>query len=131
MAELQLPLSVRVLGQDYTIEYISRDDAMFRGADHEAVGSTDLNLQRIRVRGPEELSPAQTVDTLVHEVLHAIFYQFGLRGYLANHEDEGLIGVLASALVHTMRDNVFLVAAIMGDHDRPTHGEALPHDHTD
>lgn len=129
---LKFPAVIKVLGQEFTVQFVGRDDSLFRGAGHDAIGSTDLNLQKIKIRGPEEISAHQAVDTLLHETLHAIFRLFSLGGYLEADHDEDLIMALAPALLHTLRDNPLLVEAIMSaDLAQPQAGELVAHGHED
>lgn len=127
---LNVPKSVTILGQKFAIQVVDRDDALFRGAAESTIGSTDLNKQVIKVRGPEDLSAHQALDTLVHETLHGVFYLFGLRNFVVDEDDEPLIRILAPALLDTLRSNPLLVEAIMCDLDTPAYGEDL-HVHAD
>ena len=121
---LNIPRTITVLGQTFRVEVALPNDPLFRGADHDALGGTDLNHQIIKLRGPEEMSEAQALETLVHEVLHAVFYTFGLRHHVRDHHDEELVGVLAPALIHTLRNNPDLVTAITtAATESPTNGE--------
>ena len=114
--DLQIPAVVRILGQEFLVRVVPRDEAVSRHAVHETVGQTDLNLQRIAIRGPEDLSPHQAVETLLHEVLHGVVYLFNLGEYLReDSSSEGFVRALSPALMHTLRDNPQLVEALMGD----------------
>lgn len=127
---LSVPKTVTILGQEFSVKVLTRDESLYRGAPESAVGATDLNKQVIMVRGPEDLSVHQALETLVHETLHGIFYLFGLRAHVLDEDDEPLIKVLAPALLHTLRDNPLLVEAITAEIEGPAYGEAL-HVHAD
>lgn len=125
MPDLKLPANVRVLGQQFQVKVITRDESMARGADYHAVGHNDLNKQIITVRGPEDLSPHQAVDTLLHEVLHAMTHIFHLDPLFAGDGDEDFVATFAPALLHTLRDNPLLVEALLSDLDHVTHEEII------
>lgn len=127
---LSIPKTVEVLGQEFAVRVLTREESLFRGAPESAVGATDLNKQVIMVRGPEDLSAHQALETLVHETLHGIFYLFGLRAHILDEDDEPLIKALAPALLHTLRSNPLLVEAIMSEIEGAAYGEAL-HVHAD
>lgn len=127
---LMVPKVITILGQPFTVTVHPKDESFFRGAPEEAMGSNDLNLQRIRIRGPEDLSPAQAAETLFHEALHGLFYLHGFEHYMADSHDqnETFIRVLAPALMAMLRDNPLLVAVLMGDISVPVAGEIVRSD---
>ena len=127
---LNIPKSIAILGQRFTVKVLTHEESLYRGAPESAVGATDLNKQVVMVRGPEDLSAHQALETLVHETLHGIFYLFGLRTHVVDEDDEPLIKALAPALLHTLRDNPGLVDAIMAEIEDPSFGEAF-HVHAD
>lgn len=128
MSGLEFPSTIRILGQEFTVRVVTRDEAISRDATRDTVGQTDLNLQRITVRGPEDLSPHQAAETLFHEAIHGVMYLFNLGEYLEDHHDEAFVRALAPALMHTLRDNPQLVATIMSDLSQPRAGEVHSHD---
>lgn len=127
VADTQFPITVSILGQPFQVRILTRDESLFRGADAEAVGCNDLNLQIISVRGPEDLSIAQAVETLLHEVIHGIISVFGLRGHFEDG-DEAFTNAFAPALLHTLRDNPDLLKTLLSDFS-PAVAGSLEHSH--
>lgn len=127
MNGLQIPRVIRVLGQEFMVRVVSRDEAISRDATHSTIGQTNLNLQTITIRGPEDLSPHQAADTLLHEVLHCVVYLFNLNPYINEDADEDFVHAMAPALLHTLRENPALVEALMSDLSQVRAGEAHAH----
>lgn len=126
---IQIPRSIRILGQDYSVEVVTRDESLFRGAPESTVGSTNHNLQQIKVRGPEDLSPMQAIETTLHEGVHALFWLHGLSRFFEHDHgaEEDFVKAFSAALLAMMRDNPLLVELIMADVSRP-HGEIVRSD---
>lgn len=127
MAELLVPGKIRVLGQTFTVRVIGRDETFYRGADKDVLGYTDTALQKIELLGPDEMSAAQAADTLLHETLHAMTSLFQILPDASETEEEAIIKALTPALMHTLRDNPKLVAAILTDFD----SDEPAHEHVD
>lgn len=72
------------------------------------MGSTNLDKGVIAIR--EGLSEDQTSDTLLHEVLHAVFLATGLNG---EDREEELIERLTPMLLQVIRDNPDLIQTLV------------------
>lgn len=107
---LQLPGEITVLGHRYRVEVIDDPDVALGRTDqndHDALGLTDLNRGYIRIRGGGEQSEDAVRDTILHETLHAVAYLAGA------HITEEQLGPIATVLLHTLRTNPLLVAALI------------------
>lgn len=106
--EFRLPAEITVLGHRYHVSVIEDPDTALGRADAgQALGLTELNRGYIRLRGGGEQSEDSARDTLLHEVMHVVAYLSG-----ASLEEEQ-VGPLSTVLLHTLRTNPELVAAII------------------
>lgn len=119
MSGLKIPATIRVLDVPYSVRVIDRTQSLFRGADHGAMGSTDLDRHEIVVRGPEDQSTASAIDTVLHEVFHAILAVTD-RG----EDHEAFICRFVPVLLHTLRSNPQLVAALQYPYEEDDDGHA-------
>lgn len=67
-----MPKSVRVGFSTYKVTLMAEDDASIHGI----CGATNADRQIITIA--EKMSPQQTANTLLHEVIHAIHTIYGL-----------------------------------------------------
>jgi len=87
-------------------------DVFFIPGDGEAFG--DFTYLQCQIRVDNRLEGAALVDTLIHEVLHAI-YAMGKLKNKAQSEDEleeqeeRVVSVMATYLTQVLRDNPHLV----------------------
>lgn len=58
------------------------------------------------------LGGSETVDSIVHEVLHGIVSMFGINAKLSHDEEEYFVSTLATGLVTVMKDNPDLFYAL-------------------
>ena len=98
------PTRLRVLALEYDVAW--RDMAWFRSAG--AMGQHDPILGVITVY--EALSPTQTVNTLLHEVTHAIQEQQQLRH--AEADSEQVANMVSMGIAAFLRDNPRTIAWI-------------------
>lgn len=124
---LQVPALINILEMPFTVEVMNKDESLGRDAEPGAIGMTQVLQQRITIRGPEDLSHAMAVETLLHEVLHAIIEVYGIR-VLMPEGDEAFVTVLTPALLHTLRANPTLVRALLVDWSRVREAGAADHD---
>lgn len=61
------------------------------------------------------LGPDIKADTLLHEVMHWIFYLSGGREFFSHKKEEQVISLLASGLHDTLKRNPELVAYLLGE----------------
>jgi hypothetical protein len=59
------------------------------------------------------LGPDNAADTLLHEVLHAVFMVSGLVGTLGEEQEENVVTVLSPALLDALRRNPKLVGFLL------------------
>lgn len=111
-----VPSIIQILGQEFTVQVENDPEtALDVGAPGGAVAVTRLNRQIIRIRGGGMLSTHQTIDSIIHEALHAMFKLHGFNVYLAQESaghSEHLIDALAPALYAMLHANRELVEMI-------------------
>jgi Zn-dependent peptidase ImmA (M78 family) len=80
----------------------------------EASGSCGEDMQLILI--DDQLGPDQQRDTVVHELLHALFYAMNVKAFLPKEEgsdskelEEKIVFGLATRLLEMLRDNPKLV----------------------
>lgn len=89
------PQRVRVLGKRYDIKYLPVDQLP------EVYGLCHKGDQRIEIR--DGLPDGEEVDTVLHEVLHAILHGMGVQ--LSEAVEEKFVLATASGLVGVLQDN--------------------------
>jgi hypothetical protein len=94
-----LPKTVRVGPHDITIGFYGKDDAEQEFGNFENA-ALKINVCR------EYSSGSQAVDTVIHELCHAMFYASGLRPI--KHEEK-ICGMLGMMFTQLIRDNPELV----------------------
>jgi hypothetical protein len=96
-----IPVSIRVGYRDYAVVEISA----IRSEAEAAYGRHSSLVCEIEVR--TDTKPHETVDTLLHEVLHAAWSVAGLN---SKDGEERVVTALAHQLTQIWRDNPDLVA---------------------
>ncbi len=96
--------SVRVGPSDYSVEYKSNIDYS---------GLTDREMQRIYIA--DVGSEKYKTNTLIHEILHAIFYEQGLTNEYKMKDEERIVLNLANGLHQFLRDNPKQFETILRD----------------
>ena len=94
-----LPSHVRIGYETYKVSPMPKAER-----DIEGDFTSSSQLIRVRVGGR---SPRFIANTLLHEILHGVFYQAGLRDSLSlNHaKEEAIVNCLANGLSQVFRDN--------------------------
>lgn len=95
-----LPDVVRIGAFDFAIEKMDVRDAMSRGVYGQC--STQLQIISIQRHMP---SRQKAIDTLLHELLHAIWWERDLEDA---DKEERTVGCLGTGLVQVHRDNPWL-----------------------
>lgn len=75
-------------------------------------GSIHHEAQTITIspnRGPDA-----TADTLLHECMHGLFLQTGLREVVGEKQEERIIQAITPLLLQTLRDNPKLIDFLVG-----------------
>lgn len=96
-----LPDVVRVGGYDWYLEKWNAHQA--RGASRWGECSTGEMTIRIQLDMP---TAQKAVDTLMHEISHAMFWVYGVQD---EDKEERLVGALGSGLMALYRDNPWLL----------------------
>ncbi|MBY4728630.1 MULTISPECIES: hypothetical protein [Burkholderia] len=89
------PQRVRVLGKRYDITYLPEEQLP------DVYGLCHRGEQRIDIR--ESLPEREEVDTVLHEILHAILYGMGVQ--LSEAVEEKFVLATASGLISVLQDN--------------------------
>lgn len=95
-AVLICPDTIRVFGRTYTFNYETAG-----GLGQDRVGSCDNLHQIITIDAQQSL--VEEADTVLHEVMHAIFYTMKIG--LDIDTEEKVVSALASGLVGVFQDN--------------------------
>lgn len=95
---MKIPSSIRINGTDWDIdlneEVMSNQDG--------ALGMTDCTKLKIYMR--PSISTQQFVCTLIHELLHALIWQNGLRSVLKDDEEQ-IVMALSQGIFQVFREN--------------------------
>lgn len=100
MKLLKRPTHVRVMGRDFIISY---EDVTLLGTD--ALGRCDPGYCRIAIQNGQH--PAEEADTVLHEILHAIWYCMSISE--GGADEEAVVRRMASGLTGVFMDNPHLL----------------------
>lgn len=92
-----MPSSVKIGGFDFAIVQWRAQD----GRKSRRYGETDFHTLEIRV-DTENYPASQIAHTLLHEVMHAIFWVWPME---TNDEEERVVQLASNGLFAVMRDN--------------------------
>lgn len=96
---MKLPKKVKIGPYDYAIVSLDKSDA------EENYGTFASEEQEIRLRDSFK-SSHMMADTLLHEILHGIWF---VHGIVVRDGEERVIGQMATGLTQVLRDNPDLV----------------------
>ncbi len=68
--------SIKVFGKTYAVKFVDGNDWSMNGADGRYSGRADHEAQQILVK--ERLSNESSLDTIIHEAVHAISVNLGM-----------------------------------------------------
>tara|TARA_R100000541_G_scaffold53380_2_gene61418 strand:- start:383 stop:682 length:300 start_codon:yes stop_codon:yes gene_type:complete len=85
--------SVKVGPTDFSIEYVPLNDELFG----------DFSYINSRIRIEENLKGTALVDTVLHEILHAIWKLGQLKD--KREDEERAVAIMATYLTQVLRDN--------------------------
>lgn len=103
MSDPKLPTSLRIGPFDYTV-------GEFADLEANAINRYgDCNKVLHRIRVDTEHGPLQTMDTLLHEITHAILSEYI---WNQNDDEERTVAVVATGFTQVYRDNPYLVEFI-------------------
>jgi hypothetical protein len=90
------PKVLRVMGRDYVVTF--EKEATFKSP---AAGLCDNQKMTITIL--DDQHPTEELDTLIHELLHAIWYQMSMGEH--NPEEEVIVRKTAGGLTQVILDN--------------------------
>jgi hypothetical protein len=94
------PKVIKVMGKDYSIKFVSTSPIA-----HENLGQCDHKKMLICIE--EDQVPVEELDTVIHEILHAIWYQMSIgEGPM---EEEPIVRRTANGLLQVILDNPVLL----------------------
>ena len=96
-----LPSSIRVGPFDFKIERWTAIEC----ADNRRWGECSCLMQTIRIQRSMP-SATKAVDTFLHEVLHAIYFAWGIED---EDKEERTVAAIATAWTQIFRDNPWLI----------------------
>lgn len=105
------PIKVRVFGRNYCVEYLPTTSM----TDHTLLGLCDNIEQTISVK--EGLTNIEEADTILHEVMHAIF--FTMKIDLDEDIEEKVISALSTGLIGVLQDNKEFAKWLIEDKNKP------------
>jgi len=109
----QMPRSVKVMGQRFTIEKYAHINEEIDGHNFNLLGHADSDEQKIRLT-TDGIGDDRKREVFLHENLHAMVNVAGLpRDILIDDKDEAAIKRLAPILLLWLRDNPRAVAYLM------------------
>lgn len=90
------PKVIKVMGKNYHIKFVATSPIA-----HENLGQCDHKKMLICIE--EDQVPVEELDTVIHEVLHAIWYQMSIgEGPM---EEEPIVRRTANGLLQVILDN--------------------------
>lgn len=98
---MPIPRRLKIVGKVYRIEPVARDT--INGNDYG-----DCHPPECRIRVASDVDIQQIRDTLLHELLHALWSESAL-GSGEGLCEESVVRQLATSLLATLRDNPALV----------------------
>lgn len=102
-SKVVLPFAVDIAGREYAMGFVSEEEASeghYLGLCH--------NLRQTISISPTHYTPESMLDTVMHEVLHAVWYQYRLHSAMTAPEDvreEAIVDTLGSALTQVLTKN--------------------------
>lgn len=96
MKELKRPESIRIMGRDYQVVW--EEDTLLGTSN---LGITYTHECSIAVRAGQH--PIEEADTLLHEVMHAVWYCMSISE--GGADEESVIRRMASGLIQVLMDN--------------------------
>lgn len=104
------PVKMRIGYRNYTLRFVKSLDGGRHLGEHVEV---PLNVENYRgiIRVVKGLEKKEKANTILHEILHAIWYVQGIG--MKPKEEERTVSALANGLIAFMRDNPRLVLAML------------------
>lgn len=95
----KLPSKIKIWSHDFSLA--KKEHVL----DGEAIGAINCTRQEIFLR--DNLKPSQEVETLIHELMHAINYYTNV--IPDKQEEEKIVDTLTAGLTSILKDNVKLI----------------------
>lgn len=103
-----IPLKVRVGYQDITVHVISPEED---GRLEDSEGFYQSSKAMICINNKQCAS--EQFATLIHEMLHAVFYTHGMREIIEDKDrEEYIVNTMAAGVIQIFRDNPSLMNGI-------------------
>jgi len=100
------PTEVNILGKTYSIQYVDNPADVDLYRRKSLWGQIDYWTRTIRIYDKER-TPADLLETVLHEVLHGIASELELK-QLQGDDNEEALGILALALADVLARNGWL-----------------------
>lgn len=97
---MQLPEKIKVAGFDIDVESWDPEKA----DEDRAYG--DFSSSKLRIRVDCSVNKYKVLDTIIHEINHAIYWAYGIED---EDKQERLCGAFATAWLQVYRDNSKLI----------------------
>lgn len=94
------PFKLRFMGRTYEVEYKSE-------LPDNNYGTTYHQHHRVEIL--DNQPPLEEADTLVHELMHILWYHMGLCADLEDDLEERVVRSMATALTNAMAENPMLL----------------------
>lgn len=101
---MALPKSVRIGYETYRIEEMP--------LDVKNEGDFGCGDQLIRVK-TKDRSARFVANTLLHEIMHGVFYHAGLHNMLSRSKEEMIVNSFANGIIQVFRDNPSFVRLLV------------------
>lgn len=97
---MKIPKTIKVGGFDWKVSF--NDEVTAEG---NCFGSTHHRTQKIYLENKETCSQDKVDQTLLHEILHAVWWQQGLTESEARQYEEFIVSSLSMGLYQVLKDN--------------------------
>ncbi len=96
MTNTKLPAEIKVASHMYKVSLKDREWYHESGKR----GECDKNETKIWIS--EGMTVSRTVETFIHEILHAVYYEYGIQD---EDEEERIVTALATGFSQVIKDN--------------------------
>ena len=102
----------------YRIEWLSVDEWIANNMPNDAIGMTDSDAAMIRIQHRPGGHESRYQDTLIHEILHAIWDLSSLHNQDPSKLDdpeEFIVGLISPYLLGVLKDNPHVLKYLLSD----------------
>jgi hypothetical protein len=93
-----LPTEIKILHKTFSLHHRQWEESFGNGR------LAEINFMNNEINYLP-LSGSETVDSIVHELLHGVFHMFNSNAKLSEDEEEHIVSTLAIGIVTIMSDN--------------------------